>query len=97
MSAERESGPAQEATPPSIATAAERDSLMAGRPAPHLEPHLTPGGGTEFTVHQTVEVERETRIASIQERLDAAQNRLRNDHARAMVRGQARADFERER
>jgi len=97
MSAERESGPALEHSGPSIATAAERDSLIAGRPEPQLQPHLTPGGGTEFTVHQTVEVERETRIASIQERLDAAQNRMRNDHARAMVRGQARADFERER
>lgn len=97
MSAEREGGRVPEASAPSIATAVERDSLAAGRPEPLFEPHLTPGGGTEFTVHQAVEVERESRIATIQERLDAAQERLRNDHARAMVRGQARADFERER
>ncbi|WP_417681682.1 hypothetical protein [Roseibium sp.] len=89
------SAPARPVRP--IATKGERDALIAGRPKPVVEHHLTPGGQTEVTVKQRIEAARESRITEIQNAFSSAQKNLRQDRAKAMVRGRAKVDFDRSR
>lgn len=78
-------------------TKGEMDTLVGVRPKPVIEHHLTPGGDLETSVRQTLNVQKETRITQIQNRLTNASNRLNRDHSKAMVKGTAKADFDRSR
>lgn len=80
-----------------IATKSERDALIAARPKPKLEQHLTPGGTIETTVKQTLNARNEARIDRIENRLKTAQSNMRFAHKKAQVRGKAKTDFERSR
>lgn len=97
MSAEKKAGLSFPQPNHATVTKAERDVLIAGRPKPVLEPHLTPGGVDEVVVKQVLETARENRINQIQARLDQAHDGLRQAHSKAMVRGRAKTDFDRER
>lgn len=78
-------------------TKGERDALIAARPKPKVEQHHTPGGTIESTVKQTLNARNEARIDRIQNRLDTAQSNMRFAHKKALVRGSAKTDFERNR
>lgn len=61
----------------------ERDSLIASRPKPVLETHLTPGGNVERVVRQEIEADREVRIGFINKRLMRQNGKAREDFNRS--------------
>jgi hypothetical protein len=80
-----------------IATRAELYQRQAARPLPRAEPHLTPRGWETVVVHQETNLSNEERIRHLKDRMKNARENLNNNHARALVRGKARNDFDRER
>lgn len=80
-----------------ISTKEERDALIAARPKPKLEKHLTPGGITETSVRQKLNLQNEARIERIENRLKTAQSNMRFAHKKAQVRGKAKTDFDQSR
>lgn len=80
-----------------LVTRAERDQRIAARPRPRAELHLTPQGWEANEVRRQIDQESERRIRHIDERLRAARENFEKGHARALLRGRAKGDFERER
>ena len=60
----------------SVATKAERDHLIANRPKPDLEMHLTPDSALEASVKDKVNQAQENRIQKLTNSLNRAQERL---------------------
>lgn len=79
-----------------LVTKAERDQRIATRPKPRAELHLTPQGWEANEVRRQLDQESERRIRHIDERLKAARENFEKGHARALLRGRAKGDFERE-
>ena len=82
---------------PPIATRAELDRRIAGRPKPTTERRLTIDGWQQQEVHRQVNAFAESRIKALESRLNRARQGLERDVRTAAVRGRARADFERNR
>ena len=82
---------------PQTVTKGELDALVAARPKPVVERHLTPGGELETSVRQAYNLKNEARISQIRDRLNNANERLNRDHGKAMVRGTAKSNFDRSR
>ena len=80
-----------------VVTKAERDALIAARPKPKAEMHLTPGGAQETETKRTVNSMLEARIAAMTMRLERAREGMRAGHAKALNRANAKAGFERSR
>jgi hypothetical protein len=80
-----------------IATRAELYQIRAARRRPRAELHLTPHGWKKVVVHQHTDRTKDTRENSLKGRLDSAKERLEKHRARALLRGKARGDFDRER
>ena len=80
---------------PPVATHAELEQRIAGRPKPKRERHLTIEGWEEIEVHRAVDRLSENRIKALETRLNRARDKALQDHRLANVRGRAKADFER--
>ena len=80
-----------------VITKAELDQRIAARPKPRAELHLTPQGWEATEVRRQIDQESERRIRHIDERLKIARENFKNNHARALQRGRAKQDFDRER
>jgi len=80
-----------------VVTKAELDQRIAARPKPRAELHLTPQGWEANDVRRQIDQESERRIRHIDERLKTARENFKNGHARALQRGRAKQDFDRER
>lgn len=80
-----------------IVTKAERDALIAARPKPKAEMHLTPEGAQKAEVKRTVNTMLEARIAAMTLRLERARESMRQDRTKALNRAKAKAGFERSR
>lgn len=80
-----------------VVTKAELDQRIAARPKPRAELHLTPNGWEAADVRRQIDQESERRIRHIDERLKQARQNFENGHARALQRGRAKQDFDRER
>ena len=78
-------------------TKAELDQRIAARPTPRAELHLTPNGWEATEVRRQIDQDSERRIRHIDERLQIARENFKNNHARALQRGRAKQDFDRER
>jgi len=80
-----------------VATKAELDSRVASRPTPEVEHQLTPGGGIEMQVHQSVNLENESRIQNLRTRLEERSAALNEQFGQSRMHGKAKADFDRSR
>lgn len=80
-----------------VVTKAELDQKIAAQPKPRVELHLTPGGYEVKEVNTQLFKTYRDRIRHLRERLEGAHDTLRDDRARAMQRGRAKQDFDRER
>lgn len=78
-----------------VATKAELERRIAARPKPRAELHLTPNGWEASEVRRNIDQEAERRIRHLDERLKKAREAFENNHARALLRGRARQDFDR--
>jgi len=78
-----------------VATKAELEQRIAARPKPRAGLHLTPNGWEAAEVRRQVDQAGERRIRHLDERLKAARESFKNGHARALVRGRAKQDFDR--
>jgi hypothetical protein len=80
-----------------IATKAELQRQIAAQPKPRAELHLTPEGYVVRQVHVETFKKSQERIRYLRERLDGAHDRLKTDRARAVLKGRAKQEFDRER
>ena len=80
---------------PSIATSAELLARLRARPKPTTELQLTPQGWEAAEVRRNVNTLAENRIKFLETRLDRARQTFANYHAKALVKGKAKGDFER--
>lgn len=80
-----------------VVTKAELDQRIAARPKPRAELHLTPNGWEATEVRRQIDQDSERRIRHIDERLRVARESFEKGHARALQRGRAKQDFDRER
>lgn len=80
-----------------LVTKAELDQRLAARPKPRAELHLTPNGWEAAEVRRQIDQAGERRIRHIDERLKAARENFEKGHSRAILRGRAKQDFDRER
>lgn len=80
-----------------VVTKAELDQRIAAQPKPRAELHLTPNGWEVQTVNTEQFKAYRDRIHHLRDRLNRAQETLRDDRAKAVLRGRARHDFDRER
>ncbi len=80
-----------------VVTKAELDQRIAARPKPRAELHLTPNGWQATEVRRQIDQDSERRIRHIDERLKTARENFETGHARALQRGRAKHDFDRER
>lgn len=78
-----------------VATKAELEQRIAARPKPKAGLHLTPNGWEAEEVRRQIDQAGERRIRHLDERLKAARENFKNGHARALVRGRAKQDFDR--
>ena len=76
-------------------TKAELDQRIAARPKPRAELHLTPNGWEATQVKRQIDQESERRIRHIDERLKQAREAFKQGHARALLRGRAKQEFDR--
>lgn len=86
-----------EAAASGVATKAELQRQIAAQPRPRVELHLAPEGYVVRQVHVEAFKKSQERIRHLRERLDGAHDRLKTDRARAMVKGRAKHEFDRER
>lgn len=86
-----------EAAASGVATKAELQRQIAAQPKPRAELHLTPEGYVVRQVHVETFKKSQDRIRHLRERLDGAHDRLKTDRARAMLKGRAKQQFDRER
>ena len=80
-----------------IATKAELEARVKARATPKVEHHLTPGGGAELQVHQSVNLENEKRIQNLRTRLNERSAQLKQQFGQSRMHGKAKADFDRNR
>lgn len=80
-----------------VVTRAELDQRIAAQPKPRAELHLTPNGYEVQTVNTEQFKAYRDRIHHLRDRLNRAQDALRDDRAKALLRGRAKHDFDRER
>lgn len=80
-----------------VVTRAELDQKIAAQPKPRVELHLTPGGYEVKAVNTELFKAYRDRIHHLRERLQGAHNTLRDHRARALQRGRAKQNFDRER
>lgn len=80
-----------------VVTKTELDQRIAARPKPRAELHLTPNGWEATEVRRQIDQAGERRIRHLDERLKAARENFENGHSRALQRGRAKQDFDRER
>ena len=80
-----------------VATKAELERQIAAQPKPRVELHLAPEGYIVQQVHVETFKKSEQRIRHLRDRLDGAHDRIRTDRARAMIKGRAKHEFDRER
>lgn len=78
-----------------VVTKAELEQRMAAQPKPRAELHLTPQGYVVKEVHVEAFKKHQDRIRILRESLNGAHDRLKDDRARAVVRGRAKQDFDR--
>ena len=78
-----------------IVSKAEREQQLAARPVPKAELHLTPPGWDTAHIQLHLAQEADRRMKHIDERLKLARENFEKGHARALVRGQAKKDFDR--
>lgn len=78
-----------------LVTKAELEQRIAARPKPRVELHLTPSGWEANEVRRQIDQAGERRIRHIDERLRHARENFEKGHARALVRGRAKKDFDR--
>lgn len=78
-------------------TKAELDQRIAAQPKPRAELHLTPNGWEVQAVNTEQFKAYRDRIHHLRERLNNAHDTLRDDRAKAAIRGRAKHDFDRER
>lgn len=78
-----------------VVTKAERDNLIAARPRPRVELHLTPNGHEVVRLHNDLRIEHEERLRHLEERLKQARQTFKKGHRLALLRGRARHDFDR--
>lgn len=78
-----------------LATKAELEQRIAARPKPRAELHLTPNGWEATEVRRQIDQAGERRIRHLDERLRQARENFEKGHARALVRGRAKQDFDR--
>ena len=86
-----------EAAASGVATKAELQRQIAAQPRPRVELHLAPEGYVVQQVHVETFKKSQDRIRHLRERLEGAHDRLKTDRARAMVKGRAKHEFDRER
>lgn len=80
-----------------VVTKAELDQRIAARPKLKAELHLTPKGWEATEVRRQIDLAGEHRIRHLDERLNSARENFEKGHARALQRGRAKQDFDRER
>ena len=80
-----------------VATKAELERQIAAQPKPRVELHLAPEGYIVQQGHVETFKKSEQRIRHLRDRLDGAHDRIRTDRARAMIKGRAKHEFDRER
>lgn len=80
-----------------IVTKAELDQRIAAQPTPRAELHLTPNGYEVQTVNTEQFKAYRDRIHHLRAQLNKAQDTLREDRPKALLRGRAKQDFDRER
>jgi len=80
---------------PTISTRAELDARLSARVKPTIETHLTPLGWESVEVRRSVNALAENRIKFLETRLERVKQGFANDHAKALVKGKAKGDFER--
>lgn len=78
-----------------LVTKAELEQRIAARPKPRAELHLTPNGWEATEVRRQIDQAGERRIRHLDERLKIARENFEKGHARALVRGRAKQDFDR--
>lgn len=78
-----------------VATKAELEQRIAARPKPRAELHLTPNGWEATEVRRQIDQAGERRIRHLDERLKIARENFEKVHARALMRGRAKQDFDR--
>jgi hypothetical protein len=81
---------------PTISTRAELDARLAAREIPHCEIHFTPMGSESVEVRRSVNALAENRIKFLESRLSCIKQGFANDHAKALAKGKAKGDFDRE-
>lgn len=80
-----------------VVTKSELDQRIADQPKPRADLHLTPNGWEVQAVNTEQFKAYRDRIHHLRDRLNRAQETLRDDRAKAVLRGRARHDFDRER
>jgi len=78
-----------------VVTKAELDQRIAAQPKPRAELHLTPNGWEVQAVNTEQFKAYRDRIHHLRERLNTAHDTLRDDRAKALVRGRAKQEFDR--
>lgn len=80
-----------------VVTKAELDQKIAAQPKPRVELHLTPQGYEVQEINTEQFRAFRDRIHHLRERLNGAHDQLRDHRAKALQRGRAKQDFDRER
>jgi len=80
-----------------VVSKVEREQQLAARPVPKAELHLTPPGWDTAHIQRHLAQEADRRIKHIDERLKLARENFQKSHGKALLRGRAKQDFDRER